>query len=233
MMNCCQCCGIEEQFNRAEATRKLREYRRAGPARTTQLLIDALMREPVAGQTLLDIGGGVGAIQHALLKAGAATATAVEASTAYLAVAREEAARQEHAERIIYHHGNFVDIAATLPSADIVTLDRVICCYHDMPTLVDRSSAKAARLYGLVYPRDTWWVRAGLRAENALLWLQRSTFRVFAHSSAAVDAIVRRNGLQQRFARNAGAWQAVVYERIAGGGFTRATRHTTGSSSKT
>src|SRR5215212_4884336 len=218
-MDCCQCCGIEEQFDRTEATRKLRQYRRAGPARTTQLLLDALMREPVAGRTLLDIGGGIGAIQHALLKAGAATATDVDASTAYLTAAREEAARQAHVERMTYHHGNFVDIAATLPSADIVTLDRVICCYHDMPTLVDRSSAKAARLYGLVYPRDAWWVRAGLRAENALLWLQRSAFRTYAHSSAAVDAIVRRNGLQQCFARNAGIWQVVVYERIAGAGF--------------
>jgi hypothetical protein len=82
-----------------------------------------------------------------------------------------------------------------------------------MPALVDRSSAKAARLYGLVYPRDTWWVRGGVRAENALLWLQRSTFRVFAHSRAAVDTIARRNGLQQCFARNAGLWQVVVYER--------------------
>lgn len=217
-MDCCQCCGIEEQFNRAEAARKLREYRRVGPARTTQLLLDALMREPVAGQTVLDIGGGVGAIQHALLKAGAATVTAVDASTAYLVVAREEAARQGHAERITHHHGNFVDIAATLPAAEIVTLDRVICCYHDMPALVDRSSAKAARLYGLVYPRDTWWVRAGVHAENALMWLQRSRFRIFAHSSAAVDVLVRRNGFRQRFARNVGPWQVVVYERDAGGG---------------
>lgn len=114
-----------------------------------------------------------------------------------------------------YHHGNFVDIAATLPSADIVTLDRVICCYHDMPTLVDQSSAKATRLYGLVYPRDTWWVRAGVGAENALLWLQRAAFRTFAHSSAAIDAIVQRNGLQQCFVRNAGIWQVVVYQRIS------------------
>jgi SAM-dependent methyltransferase len=214
-MNCCQCQGIEEQFNRAEAARKLREYRRSGPARSTDLLLGALMREPVAGLTLLDIGGGIGAIQHALLKAGAARATDVDASTAYLATAREEAARQGHTERITYHHGNFVDMADTIPTADIVTLDRVICCYHDMPALVERSSAKAARLYGLVYPRDTWWVRAGVRAANGLMWLQRSTFRAFAHSSAAVDAIVQRNGLQQCFARNAGIWQVVVYQRSA------------------
>jgi SAM-dependent methyltransferase len=212
-MDCCQCQGIEELFNRKQAARKLHEYRRAGPARSTQLLLDALMREPVAGLTVLDIGGGVGAIQYALLKAGAAHATDVEASTAYLATAREEAIRQGHAEQISYHHGNYVDLADTIPAADIVTLDRVICCYHDMPTLVERSSAKAGRLYGLVYPRDTWWVRAGVRAENALMSLQRSTFRAFVHASAAVDAIVRRNGLQQRFARNAGQWQVVVYER--------------------
>jgi len=212
-MDCCQCRGIEEQFDRAEAARKLREYHRDGPARTTQLLLGALMREPVAGLTLLDVGGGVGAIQHALLGAGAARATNVDASAAYLAAAREEAGRQGYAERATYHHGNFVDMAAAIPDADIVTLDRVICCYHDMPALVGRSSAKAGRLYGLVYPRDTWWVRAGVRAENALLWLQRSSFRAFAHSSAAVDAIVRQNGLQQCFARNAGIWQVVVYER--------------------
>jgi magnesium-protoporphyrin O-methyltransferase len=212
-MDCCQCQGIESQFNRAEAARKLREYRRGGPARSTRLLLDELTREPLAGQSLLDIGGGIGAIQHGLLDAGLASATDVDASSAYIDAARDEAARQGHAERVTYRHGNFVEIAATLPSADIVTLDRVICCYHDMPALVACSAAKAKRLYGLVYPRDTWWVRAGVGAENLLLWLQRSTFRTFAHSSAAVDAIARGHGLHQRFARNAGIWQVVVYER--------------------
>ena len=98
-MDCCQCHGIEEQFDHAEAARKLREYRRSGPARTTRLLLDELAREGVAGLTLLDIGGGIGAIQHALLKAGAAHATDIDASTAYLAAAREEASRQGHARR--------------------------------------------------------------------------------------------------------------------------------------
>jgi hypothetical protein len=86
-----------------------------------------------------------------------------------------------------------------------------------MPTLIERSSAKAMRLFGLVYPRDSWWVRAGVRAENALMWLQRSSFRMFAHSNAAVDALVRRNGFQQRYTRNTGLWQVVVYERHTAG----------------
>jgi 2-polyprenyl-3-methyl-5-hydroxy-6-metoxy-1,4-benzoquinol methylase len=212
-MDCCQCRGIESQFNQAEAERKLREYRRRGPARTTRILLDALMAEHIQGLTLLDIGGGVGAIQHALLKAGVSRAVDVDASSAYLSAAKTEATRLGHADRVGYQHGNFVDVADSIPPAGIVTLDRVICCYHDMPALVDRSAAKAARLYGLVYPRDVWWVRAGVRAANAMLWMERTTFRIFAHSRIAIDAVVRRNGLERIFTRDAGLWQVVIYAR--------------------
>src|SRR5215208_834267 len=202
-MDCCQCRGIESQFDRNEAERKLREYRRRGPARTTRILLDALMAESIQGRTLLDIGGGIGAIQHALLKAGVARAVDVDASSAYLSAAKAEATRQGYAERVSYQHGNFVELADSIPPADIVTLDRVICCYHDMPALVGRSAAKATRLYGLVYPRDVWWVRTGVWAANAMLWLERTTFRIFAHSRSAVDAVVQRNALERIFTRNA------------------------------
>jgi methyltransferase family protein len=212
-MDCCQCRAIESQFDRGEAERKLRAYRRGGPAASTRILIDALVAAGVAGKTLLDIGGGVGAIQHELLRAGVVRATNVDASNAYLDAARAEAARQGHADRATFQHGDFVALADAIAPADIVTLDRVICCYHAMPALVGRSAAKAMLLYGLVYPRDTWWVRAGLKAENALLWLQRTPFRVFAHHSAEVDAVVRRNGLEPWFTRNAGPWQVVIYAR--------------------
>jgi magnesium-protoporphyrin O-methyltransferase len=212
-MDCCQCQGIESQFDRGEAQAKLREYRRDGPARTTRILLEALGAESVAGATLLDIGGGVGAIQHELLKAGVTRATDVDASSAYIAAAREEAARQGHADRVAFRHGDFVALADEIEPADIVTLDRVVCCYHDMPALVGRSAAKARRLYGLVFPRDGWWMRAGTRAINALLWLQRTPFRVFAHRGADVDEVVRRQGLARAFARNAGLWQVVVYVR--------------------
>jgi predicted TPR repeat methyltransferase len=212
-MDCCQCHGIESQFDQREAERKLREYRRRGPARTTRIMLEALIAENIQGQSLLDIGGGVGAIQHALLKAGVSRAVDIDASSAYLSAAKSEATRQGHADRVSYKHGNFVDLASSIAPADIVTLDRVICCYHDMPALVGRSAAKAGRLYGLVYPRDVWWVRGGVRAANAMLWLQRTTFRTFAHSREAVDAVVRQTGLEPVFTRNAGLWQVVVYAR--------------------
>ena len=209
--NCIQ--GIETLFNEKEARRELEAYRKSGPSRTTRLLIDALKAHSEEGATLLDIGGGVGAIQHELLRGGLVSATSVDASTAYVKAAQEEAERQGHADRVQYLHADFVDVAAQIPQADIVTLDRVICCYHDMPALVGLSVAKVNLLYGVVYPRDTWWVRAGVSLANLYFRVVRNPYRAFVHRTRAVDALVRDNGLQQRFYKTSGLWQVVVYAR--------------------
>ena len=212
-MNSCQCQGIECRFNQKATAKKLRQYREKGPELTTRLLIEALKTEGVAGQTLLDIGGGVGAIQFELLDAGVARATGVEASQAYVEAAREEAHRRGLAGRINVLHGNFIDLASDIPPADIVTLDRVICCYHDMPQLVELSSVRANKLYGLVYPRHTWWVRLGFLVENFLYKLQRTPFRVFLHPTGAVERILQTNGWQRCFYKTHGVWQVVLYSR--------------------
>ena len=158
-MACEQCQGLERFFDQRTAERQLQQYRKRGPDKTTRLLLAALQAEGVEGLTLLDVGGGIGAIQLALLKAGVTSATDVDASTAYLAAAQTEAQREQVAGRVTYQHGDFVDLAEQVAPAGVVTLDRVICCYHDMRGLVSQSAAKATRLYGVVYPRDTWWTR--------------------------------------------------------------------------
>src|SRR5438552_5963595 len=125
--------------------------------------------------------------------------------------AQEEAERQGDASKVSHHHGNFVELAPQIPPADIVTLDRVICCYHDMPALVGQSVAKAGKLYGLVYPRNTWWMRAAISMGNLYFRVARNPFRVYVHPTQAVDALVRDNGFQQRFCKISGPWQVVVY----------------------
>jgi magnesium-protoporphyrin O-methyltransferase len=212
-MNCCQCQGIACHFNQKATAKKLRQYRQKGPDPTTRLLIEALKTEGVPGLTLLDIGGGIGAIQFALLDAGVVQATGVEASPAYVEAAREEAHRCGQAGRINLLYGNFIDLAPDIPPADIVTLDRVICCYHDMPQLVELSSVRATKLYGLVYPRDRWWVRLGYLVENFLYWLQRTSFRVYLHPTEAVETILQANGWQRCFYKTHGVWQVVLYSR--------------------
>jgi SAM-dependent methyltransferase len=212
-MNCCQCQGIEELFSQEYVTKELSRFRANGPDKTTRMLTEAIKAQGISGQTLLDIGGGVGAIQYELLDAGVEHTVSVDASSAYITVARAEAQRRGFAERIDYRHGDFVDLAENIAPADIVTLDRVICCYPDMEQLVSLSAARARKQYGLVYPRDVWWVKIGLVLENLFFRLRRSSYRVFVHPTEAVEAILSAHGLKRQFYSQTLVWQVMIYTR--------------------
>ncbi len=213
-MDCCQCQGIEAKFNDTYVAKKLGAYRKNGPKKTTLKLIEALQSADLQAMTLLDIGGGVGDIQHALLKLGVKEALEVEASPAYQAACKLEAERQGHAGRIHHLQGDFVSLAHEIHSADIVTLDRVICCYNDMRQLVSLSAEKAKRVYGVVYPRDTWWVRLGnLLFYNLRHWLRGNPMRNFVHPTQAVEALLEAQGLKRSFYCEMGGWQVVVFAR--------------------
>jgi len=212
-MSCRQCISIEEHFGLNYVAKELQQYRNEGPEKTTQVLINALLAEGVSDMTHLDIGGGVGVIQHELLRAGVSSCINVEASSAYIEAAKEEAQRQGHVESIKHQYGNFVDLAADIPQCDIVTLDRVICCYHDVEELVEKSSALAGKLYGLVYPLNNRKVRFLGVLENLTYRLHRSSFRFFVHPTEVVEDIVRRNGFVRLFYQEIGKWQIVVFGR--------------------
>jgi len=212
-MSCAHCQGIETIFGKRMAARELKEYRRRGPNKITRLLLATINQAQLQGMTLLDIGGGVGAIQHHLVEAGVEQVTNVDASTAYLAAAKAEAERLGYVDRAGYHFGDFVDLALTIEAADIVTLDRVLCCYPDMTALISASAGRAKRWYGLVYPRDTWWLKLFRPLFNSLFWLTRNPYRFFVHSTAAVEAAVQSQGLVRHFHKKTFFWQVVVYQR--------------------
>ena len=205
---------MESYYNEKLAASQLRKYREKGPIASTRTLIDALKAEGVEGATLLDIGGGIGAIQHELLAAGVAHATGVDASAAYLGAAREESDRRGHGDRVTYRHGDFVELAESIPSADIVTLDRVLNVYPDWERLAELSAARAQRLYGLVYPRDTPMVRLVIFVMNLILRLRRKPVRASIRPADEIERIVRESGLGLHFSRSVGpAWQVAVYRR--------------------
>jgi SAM-dependent methyltransferase len=214
------CCSsgdprFDRQFDDRHAAERLRDYRQKGAAGLTRALIDALAMGGVEGQTVLDIGAGVGAVHHELLRSGALSAVDVDAARAYISVARDEAERQGHADRVRYLTGDFVALADEVQPADLVALDRVICCYPNMVALVGRSAALARRRYGLVYPRDTWFGRVGIKLNNVWFRLTRSPFRAYAHRNADVEAILTGQGLVKRLHRTTLIWQLALYERPA------------------
>ena len=180
-------------YDEKRAASQLRNYRKKGPIPSTRALIEALRADGVEGATLLDIGGGIGAIQHELLEAGVTHVTAVDASAPYLNAAREEGQRREHGDRATYLHGDFVHLADSVPPVEIVTLDRVINVYPDWERLLGLAAALAGRLLGLVYPRDTHMVRFIVLAMN-LVHLRRKPVRAFIRSSDAIERVAREHG---------------------------------------
>ncbi len=202
-------------YNDKFAVSDLRRYRTKGPRPWTRTLIEALKAEGVEGATLLDIGGGIGVIQHELLAAGAARAMNVEASAAYLDAAREESDRRGHGGRSTYRLGDFVELAESVPPADIVTLERVLNVYPEWERLAGLSAERARRLYGVVVPRDTRFARLGIFAINLVLRLQRHRLRAAVIPIDAIERVVRENGLSPHFSATVGpVWQVAVYRRL-------------------
>ena len=210
----CDCPGCPNVFSLKAAEEDLRRYRRKGPDPSTQSLISAIESQGIDGASVLDIGGGIGAIQLELLAAGAATAESVDATPSYVAVARAEAERRGYGARTRHLEGDFVALANEVEPADVVTLDRMVCCYSDMPRLVGRSLDHARRMIGLVYPRDVWWTRAMARGMAAFHRLTRDPVRWYIHSESALDALIRGAGFERRVLRRHVLWQVALYVRI-------------------
>ena len=214
-MNCsAHCCAIDGTFDRKLADRELQNYRRKGPSRSTRHLLSTIVAADVAQATVLDVGGGVGVIAHELLAAGAARATVVDASTFSLAAAREESERRNTAARLETIHGDFVSLATQVAVADVVTLDKVVCCYPDMERLLSATTGHTDRLFGIVYPRDSWWIRAAVAAQNVLRRLQKTAFRVYIFPSAAIDSTIRRAGLTLQFEHRGFVWITRLYATV-------------------
>jgi magnesium-protoporphyrin O-methyltransferase len=212
-MSCAQCQGIEEQFDLESAEGDLEDYQKKGLSKSSQWLVETLAEKGVAGLSLLDIGGGVGMIQHELLNEGAASATHVDASSAYIEVAKAEAERRGLGDKIRFRHGNFTELAPDIETADIVTLDKVICCFDDMHALVKSSAEKAGKYYGLVFPNDSWWIKMVFIIVNFFGRFRSNPFSIFVHSSDDVEQIVTGSGLSREDYKRGFIWQMIVYAR--------------------
>ena len=211
----CNCCEITDNaFSEAEARSELKNYSRNGPAKQTRLILEALRSLDLKNADLLDIGGGIGAIHHELLEDVAHEATHVDASSAYLREAKAEAARRGHGEQVNFIHADFTDIAADLPKADIVTLDRVVCCYPDFRGLLKAAADHSRKALALTYPRETWYMRIGLKVSNFFQRLRKDPFRVFLHPISDMDSLIKMEGFERIAIRRLFVWEMALYQRV-------------------
>ena len=201
------CCtftnAVDQQFTRKKAGQELERYRRKGAGPTTRLLVAGIEQ------------AGVGALTFELLDRGFRRAVIVEASAGYTAAASNEATRRGRATDIDFVSGDFLEVAGTVPMASVVALDRVVCCYPLYEELLREALRHAERGFAFSYPRDRWYVRAGMRLENALR-RRKSGFRTFVHSETRMRELITLAGFDLVSQRRTLIWSADVFIRRAG-----------------
>lgn len=211
----CNCCEMENNtFGEDRAKADIKDYRKRGPANQTKLILEAVRSLGLKDASLLDVGGGIGTIHHELLKDVASEATHVDASSAYLKVATEEAKRLGHEAQVKFIHADFTDVAENLRQADVVTLDRVVCCYPNFRELLKAAAGRSRRAVALTYPRETWYLRIGLRVINFFQSLGNDPFRVFLHPVHEMESLLNDEGLKKISVRRLFVWEIALYQRV-------------------
>jgi len=210
------CCGSDayaKLFDEKNAQSDARNYLKKGLDPTGQGMVDEILRRGVAGASVLEVGGGIGALAIELLRASAARATNVELVSTYEPAARDLLETLGLTDRVDRKLLDFAQDGGRVPPADIVLLHRVICCYPDMESLVRGSADHATRFLALSFPADRWWWRVGQLLSRAWFRLRGCAFRLYLHDPRRILAIAESAGLRPVLQRRGWIWQIAVLER--------------------
>ena len=213
MSSCCQPDDYDKVFDEKFARSKAREYARNGLTRDAQRIVAFARAKLPPGYSVLEVGGGVGALQLELLKSGAARALNVELATRYETVASELIKERDLGDRVERRLGDFVREAATIPEADIVVLDRVVCCYPHVDAHVGAAAEHARRFLFLIFPVDRWWIRAALALERVWFAIRGNSFRAYGHATSAVLSAAQHHGMRPVDRHRGIVWQLIALER--------------------
>lgn len=195
------------------ARRSLERYRAKGLDKLERRMVASALESGVAGARVVEIGGGIGCIQAELLHAGAREGEIVELVPAYQPYADELAREQGLAERTSFRVVDVLEQPDAVEPADIVVLNRVVCCSPDGVALTAAAGRLARRTLVLSFPRDVFWARAGIRMLNAGFWLTRNPFRVFVHRPAALFSAAETAGVYAGDGGRGAFWQWAALRR--------------------
>jgi magnesium-protoporphyrin O-methyltransferase len=90
--------------------------------------------------------------------------------------------------------------------ADIVVLNRVVCCYPDYERLLGAAAEHARRLLVFSHPPRSPLARSIVALENLAFRLRRMEFRTFAHPPEAMLAVLRERGLRPAYGHRGLLW---------------------------
>ncbi len=216
----CSCCdtGIyNNTFSLKMAAKELKKFNKSGPNKSSRKLIATLKKDISKGGTtalnLLDIGSGIGSIPLSLTSVGLSKISSIDISDAYQEVLKIEIKKSSENIDVEFYLGDFIGHSAKIEVADIVTLDKVICCYKDYRQLIEQSVNKSSRYYGIIIPRNTWWVKFGNNVGILFRKLFGTGFVTYIHPLEKIEKIIFDNNFSRIINQYSFEWQILLYQK--------------------
>ncbi len=216
-MSCCTVEGTAKFFNR-NARVAMKRFRKNGLDRAQAVILRGLKQSGFEGMTVMDIGCGIGGLHLTLLQEGMTSAVGIDLSDGMIEGARELAAELRLGERTKYHVADFAKTADSFERADVVILDKVLCCYQDPGALIEKSVGKSVQLYAVSYPRNSILGKGSFKFSGFIARLLRQSFQPLYHDTVMLEDTITRQGMEERFSGTTPIWQVKVYGRPGSGG---------------
>lgn len=213
MRCCCPHSNSASRFFSLFAHRYRKRFQRRGFERSQQQLFAGLRQADFVEASVLEVGSGVGHLHQTMLEQGADRATGIDLAPRMIEEAQQWARERGLSDRTHYLQGDFMELSDQIETADVTVLDKVVCCYPDADGLVHRSLAKTARVYGLTYPRDRWYVRAAVAVGAFGMRLLGSSFRPYVHDPVQVERWIAEAGFRKQYEARTLIWLTQVYAR--------------------
>lgn len=167
----------------------------------------------------MDLGCGAGTFSVEALKNGASTSAGFDLAPEMIMAADSLAAEMELDNRAKFNLGNVA--SADLPASEVVVMDKVICCYPEVGSLLKNASSACHEMIGFIVPRDEglwkWPLRLAARTGNLVYRLRgRKNSWFYIHSLKKIDAMLRQAGFARERKASSRMWLVFLYKKTVG-----------------
>ncbi|MFT5195741.1 MAG: tRNA1(Val) A37 N6-methylase TrmN6, partial [Candidatus Promineifilaceae bacterium] len=185
----CPCCNgmndvndLDNFFDEKYQFRHADDYLRKGLNKESQRLITWVSKRLDGSETVMEIGCGGGMLHHELLRThNVSHAIGIDASSAGLKAAARNADQLGLTDQITYYRQDFAQNAEKHAKADLVAMDRVICCYPYLDLLLGQATQKTGRYLAISFPSENVVLKVGIRIASFCLELFGSGYHPYLH----------------------------------------------------
>ena len=208
------CCSANIFFDEKMARKQYTTYLKKGAPKVTAKIIEQLSSLEIEGKTLIDVGGGIGALQWWFLESKGSETISIDASSGYLEQAESHAKMKGWANQTRFIFGDFVQAHEQVEPVDLITLDKMVCCYPNYKEIIEISCAKANGHIALSYPIDGPISKLFAWFDGLLNKFKGQNFRPFVHPVSEIRKTFEQAGFKRISYNLVFPWHVETYKKV-------------------